>query len=122
MGVSTDDCCAGKGKSCVYSCERRMEMVGELKYVDLVIPEHDMKQKIEDIKKYHVDRFVLGSDYSQTFKEMEEYEEVNRLCEIIFLERTPDISTTQLKENYRENVVITEHQEITPQDIPERFL
>lgn len=56
-----------------------------------------MKQKIEDIKKYNVDIFLLGSDYETVFPQMAEYEEVNKLCKIVYLSRTPDISTTKLK-------------------------
>ncbi len=97
VGVSTDECCLSKGKKCIFDLKKRMEMVSDLRYVDLVIPEVDMQQKVEDIKKYQVDIFVLGSDYRDVFPLMEEYDIVNRLCKIIYLERTPDISTTALK-------------------------
>ncbi len=97
VGVSSDEFCMQKGKTAHYSLEKRMEMVADLKYVDKVIPEFSMHQKIEDIKKYSVDIFCLGSDYEKTFLEMDEYTEVNNMCEIVFLERTPNISSTILR-------------------------
>lgn len=75
-----------------------MSYVEELRYVDLVIPEHSMAQKVEDIKKFGVDVFVLGDDYKDSFKKMPEYELIKDICEVVFLERTPEISTTILKE------------------------
>ena len=97
VGVSSDDCCENKGKRCVFTCEERMEMISDLKYVDFVIPEFNMHQKIDDIKKYNVDIFVLGSDYEHIFPKMEEYEQVKNLTKIIYLPRTPNISTSLLK-------------------------
>lgn len=97
VGVSSDEFCIEKGKTAHYSLEKRMEMVADLKYVDKVIPEYNMQQKIEDIKKYQVDIFCLGSDYEKTFLEMDEYEEVSKLCEVVFIERTPNISSTILR-------------------------
>ena len=89
--------CITKGKKTVFNTEQRMFMVSELKCVDIVIPEHNMAQKINDIKKYKADIFVLGDDYKDVFPKMAEYEEVSKMCEIIFLPRTPDISTSSLK-------------------------
>lgn len=97
VGVSTDEMCLTKGKKTVFDVKTRMQMVSDLRYVDLVIPEENMAQKIEDIKKYKADIFVLGDDYKDVFPKMKEYPEVKRLCKIVFLERTPDISTTDLK-------------------------
>ena len=98
VGVSSDTFVEEKGKKCVFPLEKRMEMVKDLRFVDLVIPEYSMAQKVEDIQKYHADIFVLGSDYEKTFLEMKEYPEVAAKCKVIFLPRTPDISTTMLKE------------------------
>ena len=97
VGVSTDECVMSKGKRPVFSCEKRMEYLADLRYVDLVIPEKDMEQKVEDIKKYHVDVFVLGDDYAETFLKMPEYDRIKDICEVVFLPRTPNISTTALK-------------------------
>lgn len=97
VGVSTDEFCLEKGKKTVFKLEQRMEMVSDLKYVYLTIPEHDMAQKVSDIEKYGADIFVLGSDYSDTFLKMPEYELIKDKCDIIFLPRTDGISTTILK-------------------------
>lgn len=100
VGVSTDEFCLEKGKKTVFKLEQRMEMVSDLKYVYLVIPEHDMAQKVSDIEKYGADIFVLGSDYSDTFLKMPEYELIKDKCDIIFLPRTDGISTTILKNEW----------------------
>ena len=99
VGVSTDEFAKEKGKQTVYSCEKRMEYISDLKYVSEVIPEHSMHQKVEDIKKYNVDIFLLGDDYAEAFLKMPEYLQIKDLCKIVFLSRTPNISTTILKEN-----------------------
>ena len=56
-----------------------------------MIPEGSWEQKIEDIKKYHIDTFVIGDDWKGEFDFLKEY------CEVVYLERTPEISTTQIK-------------------------
>lgn len=98
VGVSTDEFCTEKGKKTVFDLEKRMEMVSDLKYVSLVIPEHSMMQKVKDIDEYDVDVFVLGSDYSEAFLKMPEYELIKNKCDIVFLQRTDGISTTLLKQ------------------------
>ena len=101
VGVSTDECALKKGKQTVLSCEKRMEYLADLKYVSEVIPEYNMAQKVEDIIKYNVDVFLLGDDYAEAFLQMPEYKKIKDLCEIVFLPRTPDISTTLLKEKLK---------------------
>ena len=97
VGVSSDDFCLEKGKHPVFTLEQRMSYISDLRYVDLTIPEYSMKQKIEDIYKYDVNVFVLGDDYVELFKQMPEYEFVMRKCKVIFLPRTPIISSSLLK-------------------------
>lgn len=99
VGVSTDEFCKEKGKNVIFSCEKRMEMVSDLRFVDVVFPENNLQQKITDIQKYDIDVFVLGSDYEKVFPQMDEYRYVSENCEIVFLPRTPNISTSQLKQN-----------------------
>ena len=102
VGVSTDEFAKQKGKCTVYNTEKRIEMISDLKYVTLAFPEYSMTQKIEDCKKYNIDIFVLGDDYKDTFKQMPEYNILLELgVKVIFLERTPNISTTKLKENLK---------------------
>ena len=92
VGVSTDEFNEIKGKKSVFPYEHRAEIVRSIKYVDLVIPEKSWEQKIEDIKKYKVDIFVIGDDWKGRFDYLKEY------CEVIYLPRTRGISTTELKE------------------------
>lgn len=92
VGVSTDEFNEIKGKKSVFPYEHRAEIVRSIKYVDLVIPEKSWEQKIEDIKKYKVDIFVIGDDWKGKFDYLKEY------CEVIYLPRTRGISTTELKE------------------------
>ena len=73
-------------------------MVEAIRYVDLVIPEESMAQKVEDIKEHKVDIFTLGDDYKETFKLYDEHDKVAELCEIVYLSRTPEISTTKIKD------------------------
>lgn len=76
-----------------------MEIISELKFVDQVISEENMHQKIDDVKKYGVDVFVLGDDYEKTFPKTEEYGKLKEMgCKVVFLPRTPKISTTYIKE------------------------
>ncbi len=99
VGVSSDAMAEAKGKATVLSQEKRMQIVASLKFVDEVILEENMSQKVDDVKKYGVNTFVLGSDYQDIFPKMEEYQKLIDLgCKVVFLERTPDVSTTMLKQ------------------------
>lgn len=98
VGISSDAMAISKGKATILPEGRRMEIVGNLKFVDQVILEDNMEQKVDDIKKYGINRFVLGSDYKEIFPQMPEYKKlIDAGCEVVFLERTPDISTSDLK-------------------------
>lgn len=61
----------------------------------MVIPENDWEQKINDIKKYNVDIFAIGNDWKGKFDFLKEY------CEVVYLERTKGISSTQLKQTLK---------------------
>jgi len=93
VGISTDEFNAQKGKKVLIPYEQRREIVANIKGVDLVIPEESWEQKIEDIKKYEVDTLVMGSDWKGKFDYLKEK------CEVIYLPRTEDISTTELKKS-----------------------
>ena len=60
--------------------------------MDLVIPEENWDQKRTDIHKYQIDTFVMGDDWAGKFDFLEE-----EGAEVVYLPRTPDISTTQIK-------------------------
>ena len=92
VAVSTDEFNALKGKKTLIPYEQRAMIVSEIKGVDLVIPEQTWEQKIEDIKKHNVNIFAMGDDWSEKFDFLKEY------CEVVYLTRTENISTTKLKE------------------------
>jgi glycerol-3-phosphate cytidylyltransferase len=67
-----------------------------IRYVDLVIPEQSWEQKEEDIEKYDVDVFVIGDDWEGKF------DFLKSKCEVIYLSRTDEISTTKIKTDLQE--------------------
>ena len=84
-----------KKKRSYFSYEQRKQLLESIRYVDLVIPEETWDQKISDIREYHIDTFVMGNDWEGKFDFLKE------LCEVIYLPRTPEISTTQIKEELK---------------------
>ena len=92
VAISTDDFNWNmKNKKCYFSYEQRKQMVEAIRYVDLVIPEESWEQKREDVKKYQIDTFVMGDDWEGKFDFLSD------ICEVVYLPRTPEISTTQIK-------------------------
>ena len=91
VGLSSDEFNTKKGKTTYYSYSQRKIMLEGCRYVDLVIPENNWEQKIDDIKNYEVNVFVMGNDWEGKFDFLKDY------CEVIYLSRTPDISTTKVK-------------------------
>ena len=86
-----------KQKKCYFSYEQRKHLLEAIRYVDLVIPETSWEQKREDIHLYHVDTFVIGNDWEGKFDFLKE-----EGAEVVYLERTPDISTTTIKQDIKE--------------------
>lgn len=84
-----------KRKKCYFSYEQRKALLEAVRYVDLVIPEENWEQKITDVKEFRVDTFVMGDDWKGKFDFLEDY------CEVAYLPRTPEISTTQIKQELR---------------------
>ncbi len=91
VGLSSDEFNTLKNKKSYYSYEHRKMMLEAIRYVDKVIPENTWDQKIEDVKKYDIDVFVMGDDWQGKFDFLKEY------CEVVYLPRTIDISTTKVK-------------------------
>ena len=91
VGVSSDEFNRVKNKECVYPYKDRFLIVSAIKYVDMVIPEERWEQKVDDIKRYKVDVLVMGDDWQGKFDSLREY------CEVVYLPRTPGISTTEIK-------------------------
>jgi glycerol-3-phosphate cytidylyltransferase len=92
VAISTDDFNWNeKHKKCYFSFEERKALVEAIRYVDLVIPENTWDQKTKDIEEYHADIFVMGDDWEGKFDYLQEQ------AEVVYLPRTPEISTTQIK-------------------------
>ena len=91
VAVSSDTFNLSKGKKSYFSLEQRVSMLKAIRYVDEVIVENDWGQKKNDILNNDVSVFVMGDDWKGKFDDLKEY------CEVVYLPRTPEISTTQIK-------------------------
>ena len=87
-----------KHKRCYFSYEERKLILESIRYVDLIIPEENWEQKNTDIIKYDVDIFVMGNDWTGKFDFLKT---VGKGCEVVYLERTPEISTTRIKNDIK---------------------
>ena len=70
-------------------------MVEAIRYVDKVIEQSSFEQKREDIIKYEVDILVSSEDW------LGKYDYLKEFCEVIYLKRHPNISTTKIKEDLK---------------------
>ena len=96
VGVTADDFDKTRGKINVQqSLIERIEAVKATGLADEIIIEEYEGQKIDDIKKYDVDIFTVGSDWIGKFDYLNEY------CEVVYLERTKGISSSELREEKR---------------------
>ena len=93
VAVSTDEFNAIKNKKAYHDYATRKKMLEAVRYVDLVIPEKNWGQKRDDVKKYEIDTVVMGSDWEGN----ENFEKLKDLCEVVYLPRTDNISTTKIK-------------------------
>jgi len=92
VGVSSDDFNASKGKRTVIPYSERARIVAALRIVNQVILENNWEQKIEDVRKYQCDLFVMGDDWLCQFDFLKAF------CEVLYLPRTDGISTTIIRE------------------------
>lgn len=92
VACSTDEFNLGKGKMTAIPFAHRVEILEGCKYVDQVIPENNWDQKRDDVQNYNVDLFAMGSDWAGKF------DFLGDLCDVLYLPRTENISTTELKE------------------------
>ena len=95
VAVSTDEFNAIKHKKAYHNYETRKKMLEAVRYVDLVIPEKTWEQKHNDVKEYHIDAVVMGSDWEGN----ENFECLRDVCDVIYLPRTEGISTTKIKKD-----------------------
>lgn len=97
VAVSTDEFNNIKGKKAYHDYKTRKEMLESIRYVDLVIPEDSWEQKIQDVLDYKIDVVVMGSDWAGSDK----FDYLKKYCEVVYLERTEGVSTTQIKEELK---------------------
>jgi len=93
VGISSDRFNSIKGKNAVDSFEVRCKNVKKHPNVVATFLEDDWNQKIEDIKRIEPDYFIMGSDWTGKFDKLEEY------CNVVYLPRTPNISSSMLRED-----------------------
>ena len=85
-----------KQKKSYFNYEKRKMLLEAIRYVDLVIPEENWEQKVNDIKEFKIDTFVMGNDWEGKFDFLKD------VCEVVYLPRTKEISTTQIKKDLKE--------------------
>lgn len=95
VALSTDEFNLKKGKESFFSYEKRKKLLESIRYVDLVIPEKNWEQKLNDVERYEVDVFIMGDDWKGKFDFLQ------KTCNVVYLERTPEISTTLIKEQLK---------------------
>lgn len=91
VGLSTDEFNALKGKKSVMSFEDRKAVLEACRYVDEVFAEDDWDQKVPDAIRLGADVFVMGDDWAGKFDFMVDH------CQVVYLARTPDVSSTDIK-------------------------
>lgn len=91
VGLSTDEFNLGKHKSSLLNYANRKAVLEAIRYVDEVFPESTWEQKADDIRRFSADIFVMGSDWAGKF------DFLSNLCDVRYLARTDDISTTAIK-------------------------
>ena len=102
VGVTTDNFDLERGK--MSTCDnvmQRIEAVRKTGLADQIIIEEYRGQKIDDIQRYGVDIFAIGSDWEGYFDYLSEY------CKVVYLPRTEGISTSQIKQDLEKPKVLT---------------
>ena len=101
-----------KHKKTYFTYEQRKQLLESIRYVDLVIPETNWQQKRSDMHEYHIDTFVMGDDWKGKFDFLKE-----EGVEVVYLPRTPEISSSQMKKDLHNTDDINEESKITHDDI-----
>jgi glycerol-3-phosphate cytidylyltransferase len=93
VGVSTDALnFSKKERNPVYHQNDRMKIINSLRYVNLCFEEESLEKKRDYIKYYKADVLVMGDDWAGKFDEFSD------ICDVVYLPRTPSVSTTQIIE------------------------
>ena len=94
VGVSADELnIAKKGRAPVFDQDERLEIVSSLKVVDDVFLEESLEKKRDYIVEHDAQVLVMGDDWAGKF------DWVSDVCEVVYLPRTPSVSTTGLIEH-----------------------
>lgn len=93
VGLSTDGFSQGKHKSPFLNYDNRKAVLEAIRWVDEVFPEENWEQKVDDIRRYRADIFVMGHDWEGKFDFLSEH------CAVHYLSRTDDISTSEIKQS-----------------------
>ena len=92
VGVTTEQYDESRGKlNIIDSLDKRIENVRQSGFADEIIVEDHPGQKVEDVQKYNIDVFTVGSDWLGVFDYMKQF------CQVVYLERTKNISSTQAR-------------------------
>ncbi|KGH65883.1 glycerol-3-phosphate cytidylyltransferase [Oenococcus oeni IOEB_C23] len=106
VALSTDEFnWNSKHKKTYFDYEKRKQLLEAIRYVDLVVPEKAWDQKIPDMKLYQIDTFVMGDDWSGKFDYLSKKTDVD----VVYLPRTPEVSTTQIKKDLNKRNLADEH-------------
>ena len=89
-----------KNKTTYFSYDKRKLLLESIRYVDLVIPEISWDQKWTDIQQYNINIFTIGDDWKGKFDILRSLG-----CKVVYLPRTPEISTTQIKTDIANSVI-----------------
>lgn len=97
LGISSDEFSYKKKKRYpIVNQENRKEILESIKYVDKVFFEESMEKKRDYILKYKADILVMGDDWKGKFDEFKD------ICQVVYLPRTPCVSTTEMIEIIKE--------------------
>jgi glycerol-3-phosphate cytidylyltransferase len=97
VGLSTDEFNFMKGKKSIYSYQERYEILSSIKFITSIFPESSWEQKRDDIRKFSIRTFIMGDDWYSKF------DDLGDVCKVIYLPRTPDISTTDIKYSIKQS-------------------
>mmetsp|Transcript_1564 Transcript_1564/g.4991 ORF Transcript_1564/g.4991 Transcript_1564/m.4991 type:complete len:137 (-) Transcript_1564:29-439(-) len=100
VGVSSDALnVAKKGRPPVYSEKDRLTIIDSVKFVDKVFIEESLELKRQYILDNKADILVMGDDWKGKFDHLSD------ICQVVYLERTPEVSTTETKAYIKSDAV-----------------
>lgn len=94
VALSTDEFNNKKGKKSYLDYQKIKAFLEAIRYVDLVIPENNWEQKINDMHKYYINTFVMGDDWKGKFDFLK-----SEGVDVVYLSRTPEISSSKIKKS-----------------------